>query len=316
LPPPRFIHPQLCQLVTKPPGAAGWVHEYKYDGYRMHIRLEDGDARLLTRTGLDWTDKYPAVAKAASKLRAKNAYVDGELCAVVDGAVSFSALHGGATDLVYYGFDLLHLDGKDLSQLSLVERKEMLKPLLRKSPLIYSEHFTSDAKEFHDAVCRIQAEGMISKRADAPYAPGNRGIWQKVKCHQRDEFIIVGYSDPGGSRHHFGSLLLGYYDDGGRLLYAGRVGTGLSGKKLADIFERLQPLRIDKMPLAVPPPRKSRFGAPLELSRVHWVKPKLVCEVRYLTWTADDLLRHTSFEGMRNDKPARQVRRARLKETA
>jgi bifunctional non-homologous end joining protein LigD len=303
-------------LVVKPPAAAGWVHEYKYDGYRMHIRLEDGKARLLTRTGLDWTDKYPAIAKAASKIRAKTAYIDGELCALVDGAVSFSELHGGATDLVYYGFDLLHIDGQDLRPLPLLKRKALLKPLLRKNPLIYSEHFTSDAKDFHDAVCRIQAEGMISKRADAPYAPDNRGIWQKVKCHQRDEFIVVGYSDPEGSRHHFGSLLLGYYDDTGRLHYAGRVGTGLTQKKLAEIHKQLQPLRIEKMPLAVPPPKKSRFGAPLQLSRVHWVKPKLVCEVRYLTWTADGLLRHTSFEGMRDDKPARQVRRASVKETA
>ena len=149
----------------------------------------------------------------------------------------------------------------------------------------------------------------MSKTIDAPYAPGNRGLWRKAKALNRQEFVVVGWSDPEGTRPHLGALLLGYYTDDGRLIYAGRVGTGMSVKVLADLRRRLDPLARKISPLSVPPPRSTRFGSPLVLSRVHWVEPKLVAEITYLTWTADNLLRHTVYVGLREDKPADQVRR-------
>ena len=157
----------------------------------------------------------------------------------------------------------------------------------------------------------MHAEGIISKRSDAPYVPGDRGLWRKTKCLNREEFVIVGFTDPEGSRPHLGSLLLAYYTDDGRWVYAGRGGGGISNAELGRLHARLKPLVISAMPVAVPPPRTSRFGSPLELSRVHWVQPVLVCEVRFLTWTADGFLRQVTYEGVREDKRATDVRRAR-----
>ena len=152
-------------------------------------------------------------------------------------------------------------------------------------------------------------EGIVSKRADAPYVPGDRGLWRKTKCLNEDEFIVVGWSDPEGSRPYLGSLLLGYYDDAGRLHYAGRAGSGVADAELERLWKRLQPLAIKRMPLAEPPPRTTHFGSPLELSRVHWVRPELVVEVKYLTWTGQGLLRQVVYQGVREDKPANEVRR-------
>jgi ATP-dependent DNA ligase len=157
--------------------------------------------------------------------------------------------------------------------------------------------------------CQLGFEGVVSKTIDAPYAPGNRGLWRKAKALNRQEFVIVGWSDPEGSRPHLGALLLGYYTDDGKLIYAGRVGTGMPVKVLADLRRRLDPIARKTSPLSVPPSRKTRFGSPLVLSRVHWVEPELVAEITYLTWTADNLLRHTVYVGLREDKPAEQVRR-------
>jgi bifunctional non-homologous end joining protein LigD len=152
-------------------------------------------------------------------------------------------------------------------------------------------------------------EGVVSKRIERPYQPGDRSAWVKSKCFNRAEFVVVGWSDPEGSRHLVGSLLLGYYDPEGRLIYAGRVGTGMSIKTLAMLHQRLEPLATAKMPLSFPPPRRSRFGGPLALSKVHWVRPELVAEITYLGWTDEPLLRHTVYVGLREDKPAREVRR-------
>jgi ATP-dependent DNA ligase len=151
--------------------------------------------------------------------------------------------------------------------------------------------------------------GVVSKTIDAPYVPGNRGLWREAKVLNRQEFVIVGWSDPKGSRPYLGALLLGYYTGDGKLIYAGRVGTGMPDKVLGDLRRRLKPLSRDRSPLNVPPPRKTRFGSPLVLSRVHWVEPKLIAEITYLTWTADGLLRHTVYVGLRDEKPADQVRR-------
>jgi len=152
-------------------------------------------------------------------------------------------------------------------------------------------------------------EGIVSKRADAPYVPGDRGRWHKTKCLNTDEFIVVGWSEPEGSRPYLGSLLLGYYDDAGRLHYAGRAGTGISDAELERLWHRLQPLAVKKMPVAEAPPKTSHFGSPLELSRVHWVRPDLVVQVKYLAWTDQGLMRQVIYQGVREDKPAREIRR-------
>ena len=194
---------------------------------------------------------------------------------------------------------------------SLRERKERLRDLLSNAstPLQYSDHQIGRGPEFYARACELSLEGIISKRADAPYSPGNRGLWLKVKCLNREEFVVVGWTDPEGSRPWIGALLLAYYDPDNRLVYAGRAGTGIDHAELERLWRRLQPLATPEMPLSVPPPRDSRFGSPLTLSRVHWVRPELVAEVKYLTWTEDNLLRQVVYEGLRDDKPAEEVRR-------
>jgi DNA ligase D-like protein (predicted ligase) len=313
---PQFIPPQLSQPVEKPPSGPQWLHEIKLDGYRMAARLDNGRAQLLTRTGLEWTHKYPSVVAALANLSVKTAYLDGELCGVDDDGLPSFAHTQAATDgerdvhLVYYAFDLLHLAGRAVSDLALIERKALLEPLVSNKPgLQFNGHDTGDGELILRHAGKLGFEGVVSKTIDAPYAPGNRGIWRKTKALNRQEFVIVGWSDPEGSRPYLGALLLGYYTDDGKLIYAGRVGTGMSVKVLADVRRRLEPLARKTSPLSVPPPRSTRFGSPLVLSRVHWVEPKLVAEITYLTWTADNLLRHTVYVGLREDKPAQQVRR-------
>jgi DNA ligase D-like protein (predicted ligase) len=318
VPLPHFVPPQLSQPVEKPPSGPQWLHEIKLDGYRMAARIDNGRAQLLTRTGLDWTSKYPSIIAALANLNVKTAYLDGELCGVDDAGLPSFAHTQAATDgerdvhLVYYAFDLLHLDGWDVSELQLIERKTVLEPLVADKPgLQFNGHETGDGELILRHAGTLGFEGVVSKTIDAPYAPGNRGLWRKAKWLNRQEFVIVGWSDPEGSRPHLGALLLGYYADDGKLIYAGRVGTGMPDKVLADLRRRLEPLIRAKPPLDVLPPRKTRFGSPLVLSRVHWVEPKLVAEITYLTWTADNLLRHTVYVGLREDKPADQVRRER-----
>jgi bifunctional non-homologous end joining protein LigD len=195
--------------------------------------------------------------------------------------------------------------------MSLLPRKERLAAILKNRPtgIEYSEHEGGDGEAFRKAACSHGLEGIVSKRTDRPYLPGDRGVWVKSKSLNRAEFVIVGWSDPEGSRHAIGALLLGYYEPDGRLLYAGRVGTGMTVTTLATLYDRLTPLAIPKMPLAVAPPRKTRFGGPLALSKVHWVRPELVAEITYLSWSEDGLLRHTVFVGLREDKPTSEVRR-------
>jgi bifunctional non-homologous end joining protein LigD len=285
-------------------------------GFRMAARIDRGQIKLLTRTGLDWSDKYPTMLTALAAVRAKTAYLDGELCGVgINGLPSFAETQA-ATDgargvrLVFYAFDLLHLDGRDTSRLPLLERKALLQPFAADIlGLQFNGHDTGDGELIRQHACKLGFEGVASKTVDAPYASGNRGLWRKTKCLNRQEFVVVGWTDPEGSRPYLGALLLGYYTDDGKLIYAGRVGTGMPQKVLRDLHRRLDPLRRAKSPLSAPPPRSTRFGSPLVLSRVHWVKPELVAEITYLTWTADNLLRQTVYVGLREDKPADQVRR-------
>jgi DNA ligase D-like protein (predicted ligase) len=316
LPVPGWIPPQLCQPVENAPSGPRWLHEIKLDGFRMAARIDHGRAQLLTRTGLDWREKYPSAMAALANVKAKTAYLDGELCGVDDTGLPSFAHTQAATDgepgvrLVYYAFDLLHLDGRNVSALPLIERKALLEPLIADTLGVqFNGHETGDGELILKHAGKLGFEGVVSKTIDAPYAPGNRGLWRKAKWLNRQEFVVVGWSDPEGSRPHLGALLLGYYSDDGKLIYAGRVGTGMTVKVLADLRCRLEPLARKIAPLNVLPPRKTRFGSPLVLSRVHWVEPKLVAEITYLTWTADGLLRHTVYVGLREDKPADQVRR-------
>jgi DNA ligase D-like protein (predicted ligase) len=313
---PKWVKPQLCKVVDAPPQGPEWLHEIKYDGYRMHTRLNHGKAQLLTRTGLDWTHKYPVIAAALSALPARQAYLDAELCGVrPDGKTSFSLIQaasdaGNADALVFFLFDLLYLDGEVISAAPLHERKERLRQLLSNvgTPLQYSDHQIGRGVGFYAKDCELSLEGIISKRAEAPYSPGDRGLWVKVKCQNRREFLIVGWTDPEGTRPWLGALLLAYYDPDGRLVYAGRVGTGIDYAELGRLWRRLQPLATSEMPLDKAPPRTNRFGSPLMLNRVHWVRPELVVEVKYLKWTDDNLLRQVVYQGLPEDKDPSEAR--------
>jgi DNA ligase D-like protein (predicted ligase) len=284
----------------------------------MAARIDNGRVQLLTRSGLDWTHKYPTAVSALANLNVQTGYLDGELCGVNAAGLPGFAQTQAATDgergvhVVYYAFDILHLDGWDVSSLALIERKAILEPLVLNEPgLQFSGHDTGDGELILKHAGKLGFEGVVSKTIDAPYAPGNRGLWRKAKALNRQEFVIVGWSDPEGSRPYLGALLLGYYADDGKLIYAGRVGTGMPDKVLGDLRRRLDPLARKTPPLNILPPRKTRFGSPLVLARVHWVEPKLVAKITYLTWTADNLLRHTVYVGLREDKLADQVRRER-----
>jgi DNA ligase D-like protein (predicted ligase) len=292
--------------VKQAPSGDEWGHELKFDGYCMHARLDRGDVRLLTRTGLDWTGKYPAIVTALRTVPARQAYLDGELCGVrPDGITSFALIQNaaerrGGADLVFFVFDLLRLDGLDLMPQPLADRKARLAVLLEQTDaaIRYSDHQIGLGPAFHRHACALGLEGIVSKRLDAVYSPGQR-LWLKTKCLNREEFVVVGWTDPEGSRPFIGALLLGYYDPSGRLIYAGRVGSGMRADQLVDLLRRLRQLQTDRMPLDVAPPR---FGSPLVLSRV---QPELVVDVKYLTWTDDGLLRQIVYEGIREDKPAR-----------
>jgi DNA ligase D-like protein (predicted ligase) len=316
---PTWVKPQLAALVKKVPEGSDWLHEIKLDGYRMHARLDAGRVQILTRRGNDWTDKYPALAKAIAGLPAQNAYLDGELCGVLpDGRTAFNLIQNasdtGEGSLVYFLFDLLYLNGEDIRDLPVVDRKAQLATLVSGAPhmLQYNDHQIGQGPAFHRLACEHGLEGIVSKRINGRYEPDRR-TWLKTKCLNREEFVVIGWSDPEGSRHRIGALLLGYYTPDGKLIYAGRAGTGMPVAELERLWSRLQPLQVDKMPLSEPPSRDSRFGSPLhvQLSKVHWVRPEMVIEVSYAEWTPDGLLRHVVYLGEREDKPAVEVRRER-----
>jgi len=310
--PPGFIPPQLATLVDTPPPGDDWVHEVKFDGYRLECLKDLGQVRLLTRTGLDWTGKFPGIAAAAARLRARRAILDGEVVALLpDGRSSFQALQQSLSadapgDIVYFAFDLLRLDGVDLRPLPLVERKARLARLLgqaarRRGAVRYSEHTTGKVKEALARACRKGLEGLIAKRAGVPYQSGRTRWWLKIKCQRRQEFIVIGYTEPKGRRSGVGALLLGVRDDDGTLRYAGRVGTGMNQAMLASLKDDLVPLRRKTSPAG--------RGTPRSAAGMHWVDPKLVVEVAFTEWTGAGVLRHPSFVGLREDKSPREVRR-------
>ena len=313
---PTFIRPQLSEPVEKPPSGPQWLHEIKLDGYRMAARIDNGRVQLLTRTGLDWTDKYPSAVAALANLNIKTAYFDGELCGVDEAGLPTFAHTQAATDgearcgsSTTVSIFCISMVGTSRT-FSSSSAKRFWNRCSQTSRVFSSMAMTpATANSSSSTPASLDLRAWCPRRSTPPYAPGNRGLWRKAKWLNRQEFIIVGWSDPEGSRPHLGALLLSYYTNDGKLTYAGRVGTGMPVKVLADLRQRLDPLARRSSPLYVPPSRKTRFGSPLVLSRIHWVEPVLVAEITYLTWTADNLLRHTVYTGLREDKPADQVRR-------
>jgi len=301
LPPYR---PQLALLVKAPPAGDEWLHELKLDGYRIGIAVDHGRVTLMSRRNNEWTDEFPQVVAGAKKLPVKSALIDGELAGVLpDGRTSMHVLGGAST--VFFAFDILHLDGEDLMPLPLLERKQRLRRALGPkppAPFRYVDHVLGNGAAFFQEACALNIEGIVSKLATSPYKPNARNVtWQKIKCVLRQEFVIGGYerSVLGG----LGALWLGTYDDGGRLLFAGKVGTGFQREADA-LLKRLVRLERPAMPFA---PVGLPIGA--KIRDACWVAPDLVCEVAFMEWTGHAHIRHGSFQGMRPDKdPLKVVR--------
>lgn len=309
--PPVFVEPCLASLVREPPRGEQWVHEIKFDGYRLQALIEGGSARLMTRRGLDWTHRFASLAKALADLKVKSAGIDGEV--VVEDAQGHSDFvrlvaelkAGRSAAMLFYAFDLLHLNGRDVRPLPLLERKSLLQTLLASAapdgPIRYSQHIEREGPAMLHEVCKLGLEGIVSKRGDKPYRSGRGEDWLKSKCLQSDEFVIGGYVKSTAMKEAVGALLLGYYE-GKAFHYAGRVGTGFSHKTARSLWQVLQPLRKPASPYAAALSALQRRG-------VTWVKPKLVAQVDYRATTADNLLRHASFKSLREDKLAREVNR-------
>lgn len=304
---------QLATLTAEVPAGPEWIHEIKYDGYRLQAVRNAADIRLLTRNNLDWTERFPGVASAIAKLPCHSAVLDGEAIVFDERGVSaFSALQqalgaGDSASVVYVAFDLLFLDGRDLRGLPLRERKESLRALVEGaggaagSGLLLAEHIESQGAGFYREACALSFEGVVSKRADRSHAPGRSREWLKVKCSMRGRFVVGGFTLPAGSRAGFGALLLGDAEGGepataGGLHYTGRVGTGFSDAALRDIRARLDALATDESPFAEPPRGR--------MPEVRWVRPELVAEVKFAEWTAEGHLRHPSFVQLVEAPPA------------
>lgn len=312
----RYPEVQLATLVDKPPEGDEWLHEIKLDGYRLLGFVSGHAACLRTRNSKDWTHKFPSLGAALETLKAEGAVLDMEAVVLTaEGKSSFQALQaalgGGAkaNKIVAYVFDLLHLDGEDISSLPLTERKKKLKSLLTRSRqktfLRYGEHVVGEGNKLLAKACASGLEGIVSKKADAPYQPGRQNSWLKSKCAQRQEFIILGSSKARTGVRALGALYLGYQKDA-MLRYAGKVGTGFSMKSARELADRLEKLAVDKPTLT----RPETGGIGLsEWQSIRWVKPVLICEVAFTEWTKDGHIRHPSFQGLRQDKNAREVKR-------
>lgn len=300
---PAYRHLQLATLVDSVPAGNGWLHEMKYDGYRALVAIGKGGPRVYTRSGLDWTDKFASIAEAAASLPASSALIDGEVVAFKGGKPDFStlqdALSNGSGDLAFFAFDLLEQDGEDLTGLPQIERKERLRTLLDGADprLLFSEHVLGAGEKLFEAMCREGHEGVISKRADAPYRGTRSKSWLKTKCTRRQEFVIIGWLPSSASGRGLRSLLLGVHEDGA-LRYAGKVGTGFNASNSAALMDKLARIARKTPPADVP--KVAARGA-------HWVSPKLVAEVAFAEFTAENVVRHASFIALRDDKPADEI---------
>jgi bifunctional non-homologous end joining protein LigD len=301
---PAFRAPQLATLTDSPPTGNAWIHEVKYDGYRAIVAIAGGRAKVFTRTGLDWTEKFPGVAQAAAALNVDSALIDGEICALdAEGRPDFSTLRkaikdSGSNGLTLFAFDILELNGTDLADLPNIERKERLRVALAgQDEIVFAEHIVGGGDALFAAMCDKGYEGIIAKRADASYSHKRTQAWLKVKCTKRQEFVIVGWSASDARTRGFKSLLLAL-NEKGKLRYAGKVATGFDSDLLTSIRARLDKLAVTKAPVDVP--REAARGA-------HWVKPELVAEIAFAEFTAENVVRHASFIGLRGDKPAEAV---------
>jgi len=304
---PEFVAPQLATLTDKPPAGDQWFHELKFDGYRLQCHLHAGQVRLWTRNENDWTVKFPSVVKAVKALRVKSAILDGEIVALdASGRASFQRLQqsikGSGTGLIYHIFDLIYIEGFSLTRTPLQDRKrvlaELIEPLGDSGMLRYSDHIEGNGAEFFKQACKLGIEGIVSKLADSIYESTRSRSWLKIKCIKRQEFVIAGYtlSDKGIP---FSSLILGFYDKG-KLIYAGRAGTGYTNAMRVDLKKKLDRIAVDKRPFAQIPNDPG-------LRRAVWTEPKLVGEVAFTEWTDEGIIRHPSFQGLREDKKPQEV---------
>jgi bifunctional non-homologous end joining protein LigD len=306
-PMPSTQEPQLCATAEEPPDSDDWITEIKFDGYRLIADVSDGTVRLLTCNGLDWTSRLPSLAREIARLPMTSAMLDGELVSLrPDGVSSFpglqAALKAGRDDkLIFYAFDLLHLDGWDLRRCGQLDRKRLLNGLTQWTGMLrFSDHTVGQAPVLLRNACRMHLEGIVCKRADAPYRSGRGRSWVKVKCNGQEELIVLGWTPPGGSRIGIGALHLGYYDPEGKLHYAGAFGSGFDEQELQALRQRLDAL-------AAPPPEGMLVsGDPIDRS-INWVRPELVTEVRFTDWSGSGRVRHAVYLGLREDKAASDV---------
>ena len=308
---PEFLPPQLATLVGGPPAGDEWLHELKFDGYRMLCYLNRGKARFLSRNGKDWTEKFPNLSRALKNFPAATAILDGEIV-IVDkaGRSSFQRLQqsmkNSSSAFIFEIFDLVYLDGFSLTRTPLRERKALLEQLLTSDKLAgvrgqlrYSDHVEGNGPAFFKQACEHRIEGIVSKLADSSYESTRSRSWVKSKCIKRQEFVIAGYTPSKKAFPGFGSLVLGVYDKG-KLVFSGRVGTGFSIKQRLEIQKMLDRISRASMPFAAKPKDPG-------LREVHWAKPLLVAEVEFTEWTADGSIRHPSFQGLREDKKPNEI---------